>query len=76
VHASIVDKHKTINKPVRRTALWSAVLISEEDNKWRQDQMAVAQDSPGTTRALKSQSQNVAPQRKQEHPSAAHKAGV
>jgi hypothetical protein len=26
VHHSIIEKHKTINKPVRRTALWAAVL--------------------------------------------------
>lgn len=30
VHHSIIDKHKTINKPVRRTALWSAVLCDSE----------------------------------------------
>lgn len=76
VHASIVDKHKTINKPVRRTALWSAVLISEEDNSWQQAQTAAAQDSPDTTHASKSQSQSGAQQRKQEARSAAHKAGV
>lgn len=76
VHASIVDKHKTINKPVRRTALWSAVLISEEDNSWPQAQTAAAQDSPDTTPASKSQLQSDAQQRKQEARSAAHKAGV
>ena len=30
VHHSIIEKHKTINKPVRRTALWSAVLGAGE----------------------------------------------
>ena len=30
VHHGIIEKHKTINKPVRRTALWSAVLGSGE----------------------------------------------
>jgi len=33
VHLSIVDKHKTINKPVRRTALWDAVLGANAPEK-------------------------------------------
>ena len=32
VHHSIIDKHKTINKPVRRNALWQAVL-AEQGNR-------------------------------------------
>lgn len=43
VHLSIVDKHKTINKPVRRTALWDAVLganapepPTKENPAWQQ----------------------------------------
>lgn len=31
IHASIVDAHKTINKPVRRNALWQAVLTAQEE---------------------------------------------
>lgn len=30
VHHSIIEKHKTINKPVRRTALWAAVLGQDD----------------------------------------------
>lgn len=30
VHHSIIEKHKTINKPVRRTALWAAVLGEDQ----------------------------------------------
>lgn len=30
VHASIIERHKTINKPVRRTQLWQAVLAPSE----------------------------------------------
>jgi hypothetical protein len=30
VHHSIIEAHKTINKPVRRTALWAAVLGENE----------------------------------------------
>ena len=33
VHHSIVEKHKTINKAVRRTDLWSAVLENGEHEK-------------------------------------------
>lgn len=32
VHHSIIDKHKTINKAVRRTALWDAVLCDVEQS--------------------------------------------
>jgi len=32
VHHSIIEKHKTINKPVQRTALWSAVLCENMQN--------------------------------------------
>jgi len=32
IHAKIVESHKTINKPVRRSALWQAVLTAEEKN--------------------------------------------
>ena len=31
IHASIVEMHKTINKPVRRNALWQAVLMAQEE---------------------------------------------
>jgi len=32
VHHSIIEKHKTINKAVRRTALWSAILGEGAEN--------------------------------------------
>ena len=32
IHSSIIETHKTINKPVRRTALWQAVLTAEGKN--------------------------------------------
>lgn len=31
IHHAIIEKHKTINKPVRRTALWQAVLTGPEN---------------------------------------------
>jgi hypothetical protein len=29
IHHAIIDKHKTINKPVRRSELWQAVLVGQ-----------------------------------------------
>lgn len=46
IHHSIIDKHKTINKPVRRNALWSAVLGADapaelpKETAWQADQVA------------------------------------
>ena len=31
IHASIVEMHKTINKPVRRNSLWQAVLMAQDE---------------------------------------------
>lgn len=67
VHAGIIDKHKTINKPVRRTELWSAVLGTEEGNSWpvtAADQAAVESDLQSTTPALSNQSLSDAQPRK------------
>lgn len=70
VHAGIIEKHKTINKPVRRTALWSAVLATDEDNTWPADQTEAGSASQSTTPASKKQLQ-AAPQRlKNAHQSA------
>jgi len=40
VHASIVEKHKTINKAVRRTDLWSAVLAAGSDKPEQAQRLA------------------------------------
>ncbi len=61
IHHGIIEAHKTINKPVRRTALWSAVL---GDGQWQQ----AASDSAGTTSG--------GPPPRAATRSAAHKAGV
>lgn len=36
IHASIIEMHKTINKPVRSKKLWQAVLAGEEKNQGSQ----------------------------------------
>lgn len=67
VHAGIIERHKTINKPVRRTELWGAVLGTEKDNSWpgtAADQVAVESDSQSTTPALNNQSLSDAQPRK------------
>lgn len=61
VHHGIIKAHATINKAVRRTALWSAVLGEEQ---WQ----AEASDSAATTSAER--------RHKGAARSAAHKAGV
>lgn len=33
VHHAIIEKHKTINKAVRRTALWSAIIGTDKDQE-------------------------------------------
>lgn len=33
IHHNIIEKHKTINKPVRRTALWDAILGVDDARK-------------------------------------------
>ena len=40
VHAAIIDKHKTINKAVRRTNLWSAVLAAGSDKPEQAQRLA------------------------------------
>lgn len=67
VHHGIIEAHKTINKPVRRTALWSAVL---GDGQWQQDQAERARNQgSGATTQTEPQPKGVAR-------SAAHKAGI
>lgn len=44
-HHGIIEAHKTINKPVRRTALWSAVL---GDDQCQAEAMAAAQSTTET----------------------------
>lgn len=68
VHHAIIDRHKTINKAVRRTDLWSAVL--EGAGQWQQDQ-AEQGESPGSHN-----SGNPGPQPKGAAPSASRKAGL
>ena len=50
VHAAIIEKHKTINKPVRRSALWQAVLTAEEKNPASLNTTATKQQPSGETR--------------------------
>ena len=59
VHHGIVDRHKTINKPVRRTQLWSAVLGTDESDtpSWQQEAKQQDQNSGDTTSACETQSQ-------------------
>lgn len=66
-HHGIIEAHKTINKPVRRTALWSAVL---GDGQWRQDQ-AEQERNQGSGATTQTE-----PQPKGAVRSAAHKAGI
>ena len=57
VHAGIIERHKTINKPVRRTQLWGAVLATDEDNTWPADQNQSGASSQNTTQESAKQSQ-------------------
>ena len=49
IHAAIIEKHKTINKPVRRSALWQAVLTAEEKNPASLNTTATKQPHSGET---------------------------
>lgn len=59
VHHGIVDRHKTINKPVRRTQLWSAVLGTDESDtpSWQQEAKQQDKNSGDTTSECETQSQ-------------------
>ena len=50
IHAAIIEKHKTINKPVRRSALWQAVLTAEEKNPASLNTTATKQPHSGEAR--------------------------
>ena len=50
IHAAIIEKHKTINKPVRRSALWQAVLTAEEKNPASLNTTATKQPPSGEAR--------------------------
>ena len=63
IHASIVEMHKTINKPVRRNALWQAVLMAQEE----------AHASLNTEQQEQQRSEEA---RKDKQQRAQHKAGV
>lgn len=76
VHAGIIDRHKTINKPVRRTELWSAVLGTDEDNTWPADQNQSEESLPNTTQECGKQlqaGQRQQPQKESHSESAARK---
>ena len=78
VHAGIIERHKTINKPVRRTQLWSAVLGTDESDtpSWHQDQKQPGKSSDDTTPESKQQLLSEKRQRNDAARSAALKAGV
>jgi hypothetical protein len=67
IHHGIIKAHATIDKAVRRTALWSAVL---GDEAWQQEaaERGKSPDSPPTTKREQ--------RRKDATPSAARKAGI
>jgi hypothetical protein len=72
VHAGIIERHKTINKPVRRTQLWSSVLGNDESDTppWPADQTATEKNSVSKATAP------LGRQRRDDPLSAARKAGV
>lgn len=49
-HMGIMERHKTINKPVRRTQLWSAILGTDESDtpSWQQAQNQQDKNSQNT----------------------------
>jgi hypothetical protein len=63
IHASIVEMHKTINKPVRRNALWQAVLTAQEE-------VPASLNTEQQEQRRSEEARSVKQQRKQ------HKAGV
>lgn len=82
VHHSIIEKHKTINKPVRRKALWSAVLGEGDkpagSNKaWQADQTeATKGDASTTTGIIKPLHRAEAPSDESSLPSSRSRAGA
>jgi len=49
VHSGIIERHKTINKPVRRTELWGAVLGNDQSDAWPQEAKQPGKNSASTT---------------------------
>lgn len=59
VHFSIIEKYRTINKPIRRSNCWDSVLLTTEENTWPQmEAMEAVPASQSTTKKSNKQSQS------------------
>lgn len=67
-HSAIIEKYRTINKPVRRNNCWWAILQTEQENTW--PPMEVMEAVPASQSTIKKSNKPLQSAKQAPHPSA------